>query len=311
MISVSCPGKIMLAGEYAVLEGGRALAHTIDARMSVTFEISPVGETIVHSNLWPKAITYPSLSQELALQSIAFFEAQLGKLPLLQIKIESDLEVQHGVGSSSALRLCLITGLAQSMHKELKQQELMKIAYHDQKRFQTLASGYDIITQALGGLVSISFSDLAWPNTCFKASSPHLEKVKIYVGGKGAPTKPTAISTSKWLSQNVKKEDLLERSEDLVDAWFHSNFVDLLEKIELHREIFKGSPSFLANLEIALSPFHDLSRWTWKTTGAGGEDAILLIGDPPSEALQTLNQLGWYPSKYQFSEFGLSYDHSS
>jgi mevalonate kinase len=311
MISVSCPGKIMLAGEYAVLDGGRALAHTIDARMRVTFDMSPSGETTIHSNLWPKAITYPSSSEELALQSIAFFESQLGKLPTLQIKIESELEVQHGVGSSSALRLCLVTGLAQLMHKELKQQDFMKMAFQDQKRFQTLASGYDIITQALGGLVCVSFSDLAWPSTCFKASSPHLEKVKIYVGGKGAPTKPTAISTAKWLNQNVKKEDLLEKSEDLVEAWFDSNIVNLLKKIELHRELFKESPSFPASLEMALSPFQDRSRWTWKTTGAGGEDAILLIGDPPKEAVQSLNQLGWYPSKYQFSEFGLSYDHSS
>jgi mevalonate kinase len=197
------------------------------------------------------------------------------------------------------------------MHKELKQQDFMKMAFQDQKRFQTLASGYDIITQALGGLVCVSFSDLAWPSTCFKASSPHLEKVKIYVGGKGAPTKPTAISTAKWLNQNVKKEDLLEKSEDLVEAWFDANIVNLLKKIELHRELFKESPSFPASLEMALSPFQDRSRWTWKTTGAGGEDAILLIGDPPKEAVQSLNQLGWYPSKYQFSEFGLSYDHSS
>jgi mevalonate kinase len=309
MISVSCPGKIMLAGEYAVLEGGRALAHTINARMNLTFQLLSDGPTILYSELWPSGIPYPSSSPELAIQTLTYFEEQFGKTPPLQININSELEIKHGVGSSSALRLCLIVGLARFTQNNIDQNELLKAAYKDQKRIQTMASGYDILTQAAGGLVCMSMSESTWPKTYFKATSPHLERVRIFVGGKGAPTKLTALSTSEWLAQHIKADHLQMRSEDLVEAWLHNDFLNLLEKIDLHRELFRGSPSFLYYLDDALSPYYDKKTWTWKTTGAGGEDAILLIGDPPATALNILSQLGWYPSQYYFSDLGLTYDH--
>jgi mevalonate kinase len=313
MTLASSPGKIMLAGEYAVLEGGRALAHTVGRRLTVHVASRSPEQTWISSDLWSEKKIYdPGFqgqnSGDLTCQALKYFEDQFGTLPPLEIQIESEIVVSHGIGSSSALRLSLFAALQKHLRLNLSPLQIAQLAYGDQKRAQGQASGYDTLTQALGGLIEMSVAEKTWPGHYRKTISSLLKHTHIMTGGKGAPTSETLKSVSEWLRAKQGSNRLLALSEDLVDTWLGEDLSLLLEKIESHRLFFEDAPRFPRNLRDALKPYQDPSLWNWKTTGAGGEDAILLVGHVPPHVCSVFESLGWMPSDFTFEEDGLKYD---
>ena len=185
--------------------------------------------------------------------------------------------------------------------------DVAQLAYKDQKRAQGKASGYDTLTQSLGGLIEMSISQDAWPKSLTQPKSPHLTRVQMMIGGKGAPTRETIQSVSEWLASNKNSRSLLTVSEDLTDAWLQDDFSYLLEKVEAHRQFFEGAPRFPSELSLALKPHQIIGQWSWKLTGAGGEDALLVLGNVPTEARLLFQNFGWRAADFTFSGEGLRY----
>ncbi|MEI8025604.1 MAG: hypothetical protein WCI18_04570 [Pseudomonadota bacterium] len=306
MTVASSPGKIMLSGEYAVLNGGRALAHTLNKRLAVEV-LQSTKETSIISDLWAKKKYYREDDPDFICQSLKYFESVFGKLPPLEIKINSDIEINYGIGSSSALRLSLFAALQKHLNLDCSMLDIAQLAYKDQKRAQGQASGYDTLTQALGGLVEMTIDEDIWPKSSKQTKSCHLERIQMLVGGKGAPTRETLESVSQWLTSNRDSHSLQAVSEDLTDAWLGSDFPILLEKIEAHRLFFDGAPRFPRELSQALKPHQNLSQWSWKLTGAGGEDALIVVGNIPTEARLVFQNFGWRRADFTFSGEGLKY----
>jgi hypothetical protein len=121
-------------------------------------------------------------------------------------------------------------------------------------------------------------------------------------------------STTKWLKENDLWNDLKVISEDLVDemlSFFKSPstdiFQNLIKKISIHRNIFKNSPKFPKHLGSFLESLEGFdTHWTYKTTGAGGEDAVLLLGTKENieTVVESVTELGWTLFEGSFSELG-------
>ena len=121
-------------------------------------------------------------------------------------------------------------------------------------------------------------------------------------------------STTKWLKENNLWNELKLKSEDLVDEMLtffkapsSSLFGSLIKTVSAHRNIFKDSPKFpkeLASLLESLEGFE--TNWTYKTTGAGGEDAVLLFGkkEDIDAVVESVSKLGWNLFDGSFSELG-------
>jgi hypothetical protein len=349
VVTASAPGKIMLAGEYAVLLGGRTLAVTIDRRLTVTAERRGEGEGIrIASNLWPEPRTLaraavddpdgprkganPAAADPLT-AAVAFAARHYG-LTDLGVTVASDLAVHYGVGSSSALRLSVILALGELAPAEIRLPRLdaARYAWLLQREAQSFASGYDVATQLVGGLVefrnpAVRRPMLAgpspdnadqWPVEITRHErllEPARELVHPFVGGRGAPTGKVLGETLAWLGQAGRVEALGAASEELVEA-FHGAFAArfdayaqarLIAAVAQHRQIFAGSPHDPTGLHAALSRLPDFDEtWTFKTTGAGGEDAILLVGEPSAVAVatDTLYRMGWDRLRARFAADG-------
>ena len=316
----------MLAGEYAVLRGGHSLAVTIDIGMTVKLAWNPTAASwTIHSNLWesPKVVDDDHTPQKDILCRAVQFAAKKTGLHGGTISIRSTLDIKHGLGSSSALRLGVCGaffalqqaekhGAAQSIPRES-----LNAAWQLQSEAQGLASGYDVVTQFVGGLVEFNFdySDNKWVPHWFKHHRDRLETfVHVFVGGKGAPTTQTVQTTASWLDFGSRMEKFLDVSETLVDAFNlciqqpnTTSLKTLIATCATSRSQFVGSPHFPANIAAHLGAIAGLDKkWTWKTTGAGGEDAILLIGEQHeiSEAAGRLTDLGWSRLNAKFSDLG-------
>jgi mevalonate kinase len=329
-IEIKVPGKIMLAGEYAVLKGGHALASTINQSMFIHVSLDPASYVWnVESDLWqtPSSVDMRHQSQQHSdplLQSV-FALAKRHGLSGGTIRVRSDLDIHHGAGTSSALRLG-IAGAMQTLkygrgatHPSGINPTCMGHAWELQRLSQGIASGYDIATQFYGGLVEFhrNAEDHVWNPHVFKHPVAYLNSwCHVFVGGRGAPTTQTIQSSTHWLDGGHRYDRMIDLSEAVVDAMMmHLRFPstaslrNCIHSIAMQRALFSGTPSFPAELSNALASTSGAdSLWGWKTTGAGGEDAILVIADPRQLAnpRKTLESLGWSKAEFEFASSGIS-----
>lgn len=258
----------------------------------------------------------------------------------LHIEVESKIDVSYGFGSSSALRLGILYGLVQfekwisensmspnfhwSSISESESSIALEKSYLLQKLFQDKASGYDFITQFYGGAVICKpFSaDQSWPAQVQKI--PSIQKgieqfIHIFVGGKGADTKSTLHNTLSIIEDSIPISQFLELSERLVQTFIKYLLdlddvnkkinQDLFDEVKFHRSILKKAQReqfFFLLSELQNIPGCD-KNWSFKTTGAGGEDALILIGqkEPLIPAMNFLNSSGWFLLSTKYSQDGI------
>ncbi len=312
---VKVPGKVMLSGEYAVLFGTEALSATLNCTMDIHVCKSEDQRSEVSSNLWaePKYLNSGFDYHEPLLETVAW-GIETYKAPPLKVKVESALTPAWGIGSSSALRLGVLLGIKTWMERKIPDQTsawaVGKLAWDLQRQSQKRASGYDIATQLVGGLYRFQSNPGEWPLRQNRLDASSLNKyVKIYIGGNGAPTGQVMGDTLGWLARNQLEEKLAQASENLGEAWktllgSNPHLPDLFEAIREHRALFFGALSHSFPLLQKLKEVKGLDQsWSFKTTGAGGEDAILLVGET-SLAEDLLSKLGWSKLPAEFTNFG-------
>jgi mevalonate kinase len=325
-VEIFIPGKIMLAGEYAVLRGSHALAATVAHGMTISLEWqNHAAEWEIHSNLWsePKIVQDDRTPQvDMLCRAVQAASKRFG-FHGGRVTVSSDLEVKHGLGSSSALRLGICAAFHILKHGPDTSRPgqiplaAAEAAYQLQSEGQGIASGYDIATQLVGGLVEFNyeFNNNRWTPHWFRHDLGHIaEIVHVFVGGKGAPTSQTTMTTAAWLEGVNRLEKLIETSENLIDCfnvaihWPDRRHLQrLVQSCGAMRQIFVGSPHFPAEAAETLQTIAGCDQqWSWKTTGAGGEDAIILVGRTAdiATATQRLWDLGWHRLDAQFAETG-------
>lgn len=321
-VSVRIPGKVMLCGEYSVLTGGRALSATLDRHLVVRIrKKAGLGGANIASDIWdsPRFVAQNAAPTGEPLLDAVTRGMQLFDVQNIELRIDSELDLKFGFGSSSALRLGVLLGLdemARAAHGEplvRPRHELHKMAkeaYLLQKKAQSQASGYDVATQLVGGLIEFEKGDddQSWPKCAahceprLQQSLPHL--VHLYGGGTGAPTTALVTSTLGWLDQENLLPTLAEANEGLRLAFLaalkspedKSLMRDLTSAVRTQRQLFAASPRYPLHLAQVLEAIPGCDeQWSFKTTGAGGEDALLLIGWTAdlTQATSALKQLGW------------------
>jgi mevalonate kinase len=324
-VSVRVPGKVMLSGEYSVLDGGRALATTVDLHMAVRVRPKPgAGGVWIASDLWdePRLVTPAG-----PLPGDVYSDAVRRGMTLfgvsdLEIRVDSELDIRYGLGSSSALRLGVLLAMEamariqRDAPRESPRDEqwlTAREAYRLQKEAQGAASGYDVATQLVGGLVVFESApsgtgDSPWPGRVQVLDTTRQQGlarlVHVFVGGRGSPTGALVQSTREWLAQDRRLETLRRLNQDLethllealLDPRDSASQRALLAATRAQRLFFAHSPEYPADLAQALEATSGCDEaWSFKTTGAGGQDAILLLGLPEAltAPITALKELGW------------------
>ena len=154
----STPGKIILAGEHAVVYGKPALVATVNRRLTVSIRERKDNEIKIFSN--------ESLEQ--IKEAIKKFEEMYvayrdrGIQPTyvggLEIRVKSEVPVKVGMGSSAAVAVAVVGGLLAFVKKlkkfSGKDKELInKIAYEVEKKAHGNPSGIDNTIVTFGGFL--------------------------------------------------------------------------------------------------------------------------------------------------------------
>jgi phosphomevalonate kinase len=318
----SAPGKVVLSGEYAVLDGAPAIAMAIDRRASV--RLTPIaGDVSVvtaaaftdvtgHFHNSGAGIVWQDGEDAFSIVNAVLRAAD--RIPRNAISLQLDtsefMQVESrqklGIGSSAALAVALssamkgttdVAAMARRAHAELQGEA---------------GSGVDVACSLHGGLIEYrmegcSVRRLQWPDdlvyrlvwTGVAASTP--DKLRKLGGG---ISKPSRVR-------------LAGASEAIAMAWAGGDAPRLLEQYRTYTEsLFRFSVDH--DLGIFDAGHEDLWRaaaisgLVYKPCGAGGGDVGILLGTS-EEALAAY--LATLPEKYtildcKLSASGVTYDGS-
>ncbi|MBU1000641.1 mevalonate kinase [Patescibacteria group bacterium] len=203
MIKISVPGKIHLLGEHTVVYGKPALLAAIDLKATVSISSA-------------KNFTGNSVLKK-AIEPIIKEKFNLKKIPSYKLKIDSQIPVGCGLGSSAAVSAAYIAVLLSFLKIKWDPGLVNKLTYEAEKVFHGNPSGGDNSTVIFGGLV--------W----FRKESPDLTTIQpltftipkkiaknFVLINTGKPKETTKEMVEMVAKQCVKFKKIFNMQEELV-----------------------------------------------------------------------------------------------
>jgi phosphomevalonate kinase len=224
MIRAQAPGKLFIAGEYAVVEPGEpAVLVAVDRHITVEVEPAELHGSISSDQygrtplLWTRDDGVVVLDQDhapydyvlSAIGTVDQLAAERGIPPLFcDIRISSELDDvsgrKFGLGSSAAVTVATVRALDRLYGLQLTPLQLFKVALIATVRVSPKASGGDVAASAFGGWIAYSAPDRArvraaadaagvqvlldreWPGLSVRRL-PAPEGLRLLVGWTGQP----------------------------------------------------------------------------------------------------------------------------
>lgn len=170
-ITVSAPGKLMIAGEYAVLDGAEAIVAAVGRRAIASLVTRPSGEPSNNSSTLPME----ALATRMIAESRVGAQKGVIEIDTSQLRSNKDGTVQKlGLGSSAAAAAAVAGAIYASAGRDVSdpavRKELLEVALDGHRSIAPDGSGADVAASVLGGFVrfrrlgkSVETHALTWP----------------------------------------------------------------------------------------------------------------------------------------------------
>tara|TARA_B110000914_G_scaffold66147_1_gene57767 strand:- start:200 stop:1141 length:942 start_codon:yes stop_codon:yes gene_type:complete len=277
----SAPGKVILFGEHFVVYGVKAILCSINKRVTVTAEKisdkkivinSEIGNLILEPNKSISEINSP-LKPFYYLANKAIENQNTG----IQIKIDSEIPLGVGLGSSSA---CCVAGAGAifKLFGDISKEEILELAIEAERTIFENTSGADCTVCVYGGIMEYDkkqgFKKIEdEPNFQLVIANSNIEhSTESMVSEVKAFTIKNKEEFSKLLNQE------LELVEDVLKLLKENNTIELGEKINQNQE-------YLETIGISNNQLREMIEIGQKTsfgakiTGSGGGGCIFAITD--------------------------------
>ncbi len=304
-LTATAPGKIVICGEYAVVEGAPGIVAASDRRARVTVEFSS------RPGLTVNALPLRSRPLELAWKDggltgfsdadrpvVSLLDAVLkhlgpalpAPLPGLDLTLDTrdffDGGKKLGLGSSAALCMALLLALARAFGAEKPN---LQQAIRCHRAFQSGAgSGIDVAASLQGGL--LAFSRGASPDraTAVRQDWPSGMGGRLVWVGQSASTTARLARLSEYQRQHPAAaaqamQQLKSRAEAAARAFETGDAAVVMAAISgFYRTLLRLDGA--AGLDVLTAPHHACQRIVqghdvlYKTCGAGGGDLGILLG---------------------------------
>jgi mevalonate kinase len=277
----SAPGKVILFGEHFVVYGVKAILCSINKRVTVTAEKisdkkivinSEIGNLILEPNKSISEINSP-LKPFYYLANKVIKNQDTG----IQIKIDSEIPLGVGLGSSSA---CCVAGAAAifKLFGDISKEEILELAIEAERTIFENTSGADCTVCVYGGIMEYDkkqgFKKIEdEPNFQLVIANSNIEhSTESMVSEVKAFTIKNKEEFSKLLNQE------LELVKDVLKLLKENNTIELGEKINQNQE-------YLETIGISNNQLREMIEIGQKTsfgakiTGSGGGGCIFAITD--------------------------------
>ena len=277
----SAPGKVILFGEHFVVYGVKAILCSINKRVTVTAEKISDKKIVINSEIGNLVLEPNKSISEINSPLKPFY--YLGNKVIknqdtgIQIKIDSEIPLGVGLGSSSA---CCVAGAAAifKLFGDISKEEILELAIEAERTIFENTSGADCTVCVYGGIMEYDkkqgFKKIEdEPNFQLVIANSNIEhSTESMVSEVKAFTIKNKEEFSKLLNQE------LELVEDVLKLLKENNTVELGEKINQNQE-------YLETIGISNNQLREMIEIGQKTsfgakiTGSGGGGCIFAITD--------------------------------
>ena len=283
-ISYSAPAKVILSGEHAVVYGKPALVSTIDLRLKFS--------------IWKEAAKTTDRDILFISQKVKNYLTKEKKgfinIPF-NFKIESDIPIGRGLGSSAALSVASSAAFLEFYTGQVFDKVIVNnLAYEIEKKFHKNPSGVDNSTVCKGGLImykkNISLEKLNYRIT------KNIEKNLLLIdSGKPKETTGEMVKLVKSVGSVKSVKIILNQIE--IET---KKILGAIEKenVDQFRNSVVANEKLLEDLGVVsdetIKLLNDLSKFgVGKVTGAGGKKTgsgfILFYAEDRQKLIKYLN----------------------
>ncbi|MGB3907966.1 MAG: mevalonate kinase [Methanomethylovorans sp.] len=149
-ITCSAPGKIYLFGEHAVVYGESAICCAVDLRTRV--QASSNDTILISSDQGDTGLDhdrYPYIS------SVIEEMSKMTDIKGVKLRIDSDIPVGSGLGSSAAVTIATIQALNLLFGCNLGPEDIATLGHSIERKIQGAASPTDTYVSTMGGVVIV------------------------------------------------------------------------------------------------------------------------------------------------------------
>ena len=287
----SSPAKVILFGEHFVVYGIKAILCAINKRITVTAETIKENKISIKSNIGNLELepNKENLEIDSPLKPFYYLANKLIKNQNtgIRIKVESDIPLGVGLGSSSA---CCVAGAAaiSRLFKKTSKEEILELAIEAEKTIFENTSGADCTVCTYGGIMEYDkkngFNKIgSEPNFHLVIANSKIEhSTKLIVEN----VKQFKEKNEEKFSTLCDKESKL--IEDILELLKNNNIVEIGQRINENQEYLETIGVSNEKLRMMIKIGQDKSFGA-KITGAGGGGCIFALTNE-SNLEQTMNQ---------------------
>ena len=305
MPTTSAPGKVYLFGEHAVVYGEPAVPCAIERRASVTAErrdgpttrieapaVGLEGVTVELDADEPRLDVDPDRARHAVRYVLAAIEAAREATadadPTgIDVRIESDLPIGAGLGSSAAVTVATVDAVARALGTTLEPAAVADAGYRVERSVQGSASRADTFCAVMGGAVRVEGDD------CRRIGEPGLDFVVGYDGGSGE-TGELVAGVRDLRERYGFAAGTVAAIGDLVRAGEAALDDGALEELGRLMDVNHGLLSALGvsgrSLDAMVWTAREAGALGAKLTGAGGAGCIVAL-DPDGASVVALRHL--------------------
>lgn len=258
MIEVMTPGKLFIAGEYAVVEPGHpAILVAVDQFVTVTLDTAENVGSIQSAQYSSLPVRWTRKNNELVLDirenpfhyvlaairlTEKYAQEQNKKLSFYHLKVTSELDNsngrKYGLGSSGAVTVATVKALGLLYDLHLTEADIFKLSALAHLEVQGNGSCGDIAASCYGGWIAFSTFDhqwikdqtnkmsltdllqISWPKLMIKPLTVP-KKLRLLIGWTGSPASTSDLVDQVNQSKEVQEiayQQFLDQSKSCVET---------------------------------------------------------------------------------------------
>jgi len=295
-IKVFSPGKVIITGEHSVVYGEPALVAAID--LGVTVEVnSKVGQK--NTPGYPLSLRNSPCSffqHPYPQHLLSLFSKKFNKnLDNLVFKIDFNIPIKSGLGSSAACAHAIFLALLKYFDIKLSKEDLFDLVLEGEKFMHGNPSGVDPKAVVYGGLNSFQKKDSVFVHQKIKTNFKLDNFVLINSGQAQETTKEMVELVAKDLSKNTNSHKIIKKI-----GRVSQKIINDLKNDQFNDQLIKKNQKLLEELGVVGQKARKIVKLieniggVAKVTGAGGVkdgSGLLLAYHSNKEALMNLANL--------------------
>ncbi len=261
-MKASAPGKVILFGEHAVVYGRHAVVTAINLRCYA--EAKKSNKIRIESPIATTGLDFekhPYVSHAVK----RFMEVK--PVGGVQIKIDSQIPVSSGLGSSAAVTVSVLKAMDAEFNAGLSDDEIFELARKVELDVQGIGSGTDPFVSTHGG---------AW--LIPERKRLNLPDIKILIVNSGESS-VTAEMVARVAELRGEMEEVVEKIFDVIDAVaMKSLSMESFSKLfSVNQCMLKAIGVSTKNIDEIIQQLEELGVAA-KITGAGGGGSVIGVG---------------------------------